>query len=188
LGDIDLSRRQEPQLLQAVTRALRCRIEGADRLDVVAEEIDAYWEVRIGREDIDDAPTPRQLTRFVDQRHQFKAMLQTPGDQLWLLQAIPEPDGTGGALEILRWHDLLHEPLRRRNDDHRALRAVHELSQDCGTLNRGLQIERQLLIGQGIRSGPEQYNMSRQLLGQARSQAVGTVRTGGDYQGGAAFL
>src|SRR5438876_420104 len=53
--------RQDDELLERAGRALRRRVEEPDRLDLVAEELDARGRGLRGREDVDDAAARRPL-------------------------------------------------------------------------------------------------------------------------------
>ena len=97
-------------------RALREGREGAHRLDLVAEELDAQRLAPRGREDVDDAAAHGELAAVVDALH---ALVAREGERL------PEPLDAGlegGAqLDRLRARLLRRQPLserpRRRADE-----------------------------------------------------------------------
>ncbi len=61
LVDRELARRQEAHVRHRVQRALRVDVEGADRLDVVAEQIDAVGQRAAHREEIDQPAAHAEL-------------------------------------------------------------------------------------------------------------------------------
>jgi hypothetical protein len=69
LGHRRLGQRQQLRLVQAGLRALRLRIEFADGLNLVAEELDAHRPVRLRRIDVENSAAPRELPRHLHQIH-----------------------------------------------------------------------------------------------------------------------
>ncbi len=60
-----LADRHDVRLVDGTARALRGRVESAERLDRVADELDADWLVVAWREDIDDAAADAELAVLV---------------------------------------------------------------------------------------------------------------------------
>ena len=58
----------DAHLVDAFDGALRVGVEAADRLHLVAEELDAHRRRLGGREDVDEAAAPRGLPRLLDER------------------------------------------------------------------------------------------------------------------------
>ena len=61
-----LTNRDDVRLVDGAARALRGRVESAERLDRVADELDADWLFVAWREDIDDAAANTELAVLVD--------------------------------------------------------------------------------------------------------------------------
>ncbi len=66
IGGQELAGRQQRDLLQAAPRGLRDRIEGADRLDLVAEQVQPHRFGGAGRPDVDDAAARCELADAAD--------------------------------------------------------------------------------------------------------------------------
>src|SRR4051794_11079879 len=62
--ELQLAGRADDEALEPAGAALAQRIELADRLDLVAEEIDAQRRRRAGREEIDDAAAHGEFARL----------------------------------------------------------------------------------------------------------------------------
>ena len=69
LGDRRFGERQQLRFVEARLRALRLRIELADGLDFVAEELDAHGAVGFGRIDVENAAAARELAGHLDEVH-----------------------------------------------------------------------------------------------------------------------
>src|SRR3954464_9669981 len=69
LGHRSFCQRQKLGLVQARLRALCLRIKFANRLDFIAEELDTHGTVRLGRIDIEDSTTTRELPGHLNQVH-----------------------------------------------------------------------------------------------------------------------
>ena len=111
----------------------------------------------------------------MDERDQFEPVLKTPFDEFRLLQAVSQPNGARGALELLRWHDLLHQPLWRRDNNQRPACRIGELPENGRALDRGLQIKRQLLVWQGIWGRPQQHVVAGKVLREVRCQTLRAI-------------
>ena len=76
-----LAGRADHRLVEALDRALRLRVEAADRLHLVAEQLDAQRQRGGRREDVEDAAAPRRLARPLDERSERVAGLDEPERQ-----------------------------------------------------------------------------------------------------------
>ncbi len=63
----------EIERFEALAGALGVDVEGADALDLGAEELDARGRVGLRREDVDDAAAARRLARRLDEGHDLEA-------------------------------------------------------------------------------------------------------------------
>jgi hypothetical protein len=77
-GQRDLAHRLEPQLAPLACRALRGRIEGADRFQRVAEEIEPQRLFRTGREKVENAAAHRILADIAHRWHALEAARLQP--------------------------------------------------------------------------------------------------------------
>ena len=105
---------------ERVERALRLGIEGADRLDLVAEELDANGARQRGREDVDDAAAMADVAGLLDLRHVLVAQAEQvlEQDARVELEAVAKLDDGFG--ELVGRHDRLREGAVGADDDHRA--------------------------------------------------------------------
>ncbi len=81
----------------AVARALGLRVEGADRLDVVAEELDPDRLGRVGGEDVEDAAAEAELAGDLDDLDPTHRPLGEPGGQLLDGDRVADPDRAASA-------------------------------------------------------------------------------------------
>ena len=68
--------------LQRLQAPLAGNLEPPDRLDFVAEELDAHRPIPIGGEDIDDPAAERKLAGQLDRRSADQPVLDQPAGQL----------------------------------------------------------------------------------------------------------
>ena len=76
-----LAGRADDRLVESLDGALRLRVEAADRLDLVAEQLDAQRQRLGGREDVEDAAAPRRLAGSLDERAERVTGLDEPQRQ-----------------------------------------------------------------------------------------------------------
>ena len=69
LGHGRLGQRKKLRFVEARLRALRFRIKLADGVNLVAEELDAYRAIGLGRVDIEDAAAPGELAWHLNEIH-----------------------------------------------------------------------------------------------------------------------
>ena len=92
IGGQELAGRQQRDLLQAAPRGLRDRIEAADRLDLVAEQVQPHRFGRAGRPDVDDAAARRELADAADLDRDVVARRHQRAEQRVLVDALPDAD------------------------------------------------------------------------------------------------
>ena len=85
----ELAGGQERRLGEGAHAALVGRIEGAQRLDLVAEPLDAHGQRLAGREDVDDAAAARELAAAGRPRHRLVAQAHEFGQDGLLAAAGP---------------------------------------------------------------------------------------------------
>jgi hypothetical protein len=109
----ELSGRQEAYLSQPVVRSLRMRVEGADGIDLIAEKIDADWQVGPWREEIKDAAAAGNLAGFEHKRRRFVPVAGDPTQEILLGKSIADSQKPNRSLKHIWGHDDLHQPVRR---------------------------------------------------------------------------
>ncbi len=111
-----LGGREDRARVDRVQRTLRERREGADRLDLVAEELDAERLPAGGREDVDQAAAHRELPAVVDALDALVA-----GERELFGEALDADLQTGSELERggsrRRGRQQLGHRMRRRTDE-----------------------------------------------------------------------
>src|SRR5438067_1637002 len=89
---------RDAQLAEA---ALRLGRELADRLHLVAEQLDAIRGVGVGREDIEDAAAAAELAGQLDGLHALKAVLDQPARQLIEVKRLTGADVAAAAGQVV---------------------------------------------------------------------------------------
>ncbi len=113
--------------VELAERALRVGVEGADRLDLVAEELDADGVARVGREDVEDPAAEAELPRDLDHLDPVHPLADQPARQVLHLDRVAHPDRPGRLRQRLGGRDRLQERLDRRDDEPRRVRAPEGL-------------------------------------------------------------
>jgi len=104
-------------------RALRDRIERAERLDLVAEELDASGLLGRGRIDVDDPAAPREGARLAHLRDRLVAEIEEPRRRLLPGEPIARAKGATASRELLGRDGVLKQRAQARDDGDRSLRA-----------------------------------------------------------------
>ena len=115
----ELARRQDEHAPGRLLRALRHRVERAERLDVVAEELDPDRGVRGSRVDVDDAAAPGERAGLVHLGDRLVAEREEPACGLLPLDPVTDPDRAGARGQVLGRDGVLHERAERRHDGQR---------------------------------------------------------------------
>ena len=144
----EFARREQVHLVHFVQRALRFRIETADRVDLAVEQFDPVRFGRAHREDVDQRAAHGEVAGFVHLRHVAVAGgLQTllfAGKVERLLQFEHE---TGSADEIAR-RQTLHQ--RCGGNHQHTTRYRRQPVQRGDALRNDLWMRREQVIGQGF--------------------------------------
>ena len=104
-------------LVPLTERALGFRVERADRLDLVAEELDADRRVGVDGENIQDAPAEAELAGHLNDLDPRHPPVDKPGGEFLDGDRIPDADLAGPAVEHIRHRHRLEQRLDRRHDD-----------------------------------------------------------------------
>ena len=98
---------------------LRGHVECPDRLHLIAEEFNAYWVQRIGREDVQDATPQRELTGQLDCRGALRTLLGQPMGELLHVERFARLYHACGLAEIFHRRHGLQEALNGGDDNRR---------------------------------------------------------------------
>ena len=95
-GEIEVEERIDCERGDRVARALRVDLEVTDRLDRVAEELDAHWLLEVRREEVDDPAAEGEVADLADEVGPRVAVLHEALDECARvdLHARLEPDHT----------------------------------------------------------------------------------------------
>ena len=115
----DLARRQDDSLADAADGSLRGDVEGADRLDFVAEELQAHGVIEADRIDVENAAAGAELTDAVDDGHALEAGVRQVRDQSVEGTLLADLQVQCGAFESGHRHDGGQQRRRRGDDDRR---------------------------------------------------------------------
>src|SRR5438552_18086777 len=118
----ELARRENDQLLERRLRALRHGVERAERLDLVAEELDASGLLGRCGVDVDDASAAREGPRFAHLGHRLVSEIEEPGRRFGPRQALARAERATAAGKLLRRDGVLEQGTQARDDSDRGLR------------------------------------------------------------------
>jgi len=115
----ELARRKNDQLLERRLRALRHRVEGAKRLDLIAEELDASGLFGRRGVDVDDPATPRERARLAHLGHGLVAEIEEPRGGLGPGEPIARAKRSAATRELLGRDGVLEQGAQARDDGDR---------------------------------------------------------------------
>ena len=116
----ELRRGQEDGLLERPDRPLVGRVEGAERVDLVAEELDPDGQRRRRREDVDETAAPRELASARDFEDGRVAEAEELGEQRVLAESRVDHEPARLGREVVRGDRVLEEGLDARDEDPRS--------------------------------------------------------------------
>ena len=86
--------------LRLLNRALRVGVEAADRLDLIAEQLDAHGRGLGGREHVDEPAAPRRLARLLDERADLVPRADEAHRKLLEGDPVADGDARGARAEV----------------------------------------------------------------------------------------
>jgi hypothetical protein len=89
-------------LLERLHARLQVRVEAAQRLDLLVEQLDAQRQVGREREHVEDVPAHADLARLLDQRLPLVARVDQPLEQVLHVERLPDPQHEQAARELFR--------------------------------------------------------------------------------------
>ncbi len=111
-----LAARPDLQALHPVDRALGGRVEDAQAVHLVAEEIDAHRLGQVGGPDVDDAAPAGEGARLFDDFDRVVAALHPADGEALQTHNIPHGDGAQGHAQLFGGQGLVHEGAGRGHD------------------------------------------------------------------------
>ena len=170
----EFATRQQAHFLDRIQAALRVDVEGLDRFDLVAEEVEAIGHHRSHREEIDQPAAHAVLAGGHHLRHVLIAGQCELGAQSRFVErlALPEEERVGG--KVRGWSESVRRGGCRR-DQHVAL-AARDVMQRGQTFGHQVLMRRELVVRQCLPVG-QQVNAE---LGREEAQlVVQSLRGGG---------
>ena len=183
-----LAPRQQSHLRHRIEAALAVRIEGADRIDFVAEQVDAIRHRRAHREQVDQ-PTAHGV--FAGRDHLAYVAVAGEGElrlQRRLVELLLLREVKGIAGEEARRREA-HECGRGRHQHHVDL-ALPDAPERGEPLGDQVLVRREGVVGQGLPVGEDGDAQRRREEGEFVLQALRVRRFGGEnrHQPAAALL
>ncbi len=187
-----LAARPDLQPLHPADRALGGRVEDAQAVHLVAEEVDAHRLGQIGRPDVDDSAPAGEGARLFDHFDRVVAALHPAGGEALQIDNIPHGDGAQGHAQLFGGQGLVHQGASRGDDQGgRAIGRALQGGQGGQAPLHGHIRPVDALVGQGFGCGEEvdqgrlaQFRVTGgQELGDLLGQLKGPLRLVGDEQG-----
>ncbi len=144
----ELAGRQHRGVVQPAAARLGHRIEGTQRLEVVAKQLDPQ---RLGRSrgpEVDDPAPIRELPDATDLHDRLVATRHESGQELSLRDPGADTELQASGAELLRGDGPLHHG-QQRGDDHEIARASTQLGQDPQALRGLLVLDQRTFQRQG---------------------------------------
>ena len=112
-----LAGRPDPGLHDPRDRALGGRVEGAEAVYLIPEELDAQRLAQVGRPDVHDTAPPAKLSRRIHDRRRLVAEAHPRGQHPIQIERLPRPQGPQRRTHLPQGQGHLHERAGRRDDD-----------------------------------------------------------------------
>jgi len=176
----ELARGQETYLLQGVERTLRVGIEAPDRLDLLAEEIDAQRRLDAHREHVEQRAAHRELAGGRHLTDRRVAGLDQSLAKAFERQRLADRELERTALHIRARRETLQEGVRR--DDETPAASARQLVERAQTLGDDVGMRREDVVRQHlpVRKGQEGEGIAAEEA-QLRRQPLELARAGYDH-------
>ncbi len=177
-----LAHRHDEELVEGLDRSLRARVEAPDRLDQVADELDADRPDLVGGIDVEDAAAHAVLTVVVDR---ILTVVSRLGEQRRQRQRIDLRSGAHAERtrdQDRRRRQALQECRRRADDDSgRSGRHRQQRSRPC---RADAHVRRQRPVGIGVQRWKRQHQAGQGDVADALDRAEEETDVGdGDVDG-----
>ena len=140
--------RQQQHFVDALYGLLQLRVEFAHRLDLVAEQLDPHRICRVGRIDVNDAPTNRVLPHHLHRLVAFVADRDQVAFEIFHQQFISRLHPHRQVFDEVRSCDAQQSRTDWRDDDGRG--AVHHAPQAHAALLADLGVRREAVVGRHV--------------------------------------
>jgi len=110
-----LSDRDEIQLLELLHRSLGLRVERANRLDAIPEEINSSWPGIQRGEDVQDAASNRECAHVLDQRRGQVAHIGEAPDERIAVELLTQSDKLGQLVQHRGRQNFAVQATQRQN-------------------------------------------------------------------------
>ena len=141
-----LAARQQAHVFQRIAGALRVRIELADHLDLIVEEIDAQRRLRAHREHIEQRSAQRELPGRADLRHRGIAGFHQSRAQRLDGQLVADGEIERAPVHVAARGDALTQRIGR-GQQHRRLQPG-QFGERREALGNDVRVRREQVVGQ----------------------------------------
>ena len=159
------ARRQEADAVERIERALRFRIEAADGLDLLIEEIDPQRRRPAHREDIEQRAAHRELAGARDLTDAGVACIRQPLAERLERKGLSAHELESAALDVLLRRQPLHE--RVRGHDQTSVPGLRQLEERPQPLRDDVRMRREEIVRQHFPVGERKQ---RQALTREEAQ------------------
>ncbi len=175
--------RQHLDRVHLVQRTLRFRVEHADRIDILIQQLDPQWRVRAHREHVEQAAADGKVARV----HHLRDIAVAGAFQAALFRIQIQPLANGeietAADDVAQRSQLLQQGLHRH--DHHAAGQAGQAVQGGQTLADDFGVRAELVVGQGFPIGKRHHRQRRVFAEQGMQVGFDLVRAlviAGDHQ------
>ncbi len=158
---------QHLHFLHVVQRALRFRVEGTDRVDVLVQQFDPQRRVRAHRVHVEQAAAHREIARVHHLRHVAVAGAFQAALFRLQVQALAHAQVEAAADDVAQRRHPLHQRLHRHHHD--ALLQRRQPVQRRQALADDVRVRTELVVGQGFPIR-ERHHRQAAVAGQQRVQ------------------
>jgi hypothetical protein len=183
----ELRRGQQRGLVERADRSLVGRVERAQGVDLVAEELDPDRQRRGRREDVDDAAASRELAAAGDLEHGRVAEVQQHGEQRILAKACADLQRAWIRGQVIRRDRVLDQRLDAGDEDAGAAAPPGTEGRDPGGSLVGDQLA-PLICQRGPRLQDRHHGRVAQPRTQLLRHPVADLRVAGDPRESLAVL
>ncbi len=173
-----LAARQEPHLGHRVEAALAVGVEGADRIDLVAEQVDPVRHGRAHREQVDQAAAHRVFAGRDDLAHMGVARERELGAQGRLIELLLLPEFEAVRREKARRRQA--NQCRRRRHQHHVDLAAADLPEGRQALGDQVLVRREGVVGQRFPVREHGHAQLRREERQLFEEPLGIGRLAGE--------
>lgn len=180
----EFTRRQQAYRIHLVDRALGLGVEGAQRLDLVIEQVDAVGQLAAHREQVDQRAAHGELAMLVDGVDAAIAAGLQARAHLFHIDGLAHIQHQAAAQQEARGCQAVQGGGDRHHED--AVAQFRQAVQAGDALGNDVLVRREQVVGQGFPIGERQHRQVRGEEAQLLLQTVGGLAVGCQQQGEAA--